>query len=189
MGITYLNKNAQGGTQSQTSKLFGNRFGFGISRIPRNWKVFKNTYNMSSLVENSSSSSQGEAEEPKATSADSENNHSKKERKPPATSSKRNTHSDFVGIPGLKSKHELQIRQFRRWARSKNWGEFHHNHYDWWAFPIADRSSHGTAYSVYDWEVDALKEDTEFMSNFKDGLKLLAESWGKRHSLPTSTLQ
>ena len=132
---------------------------------------------MSSLVENSSSSStQCEAEEPKAASADTRSP-SRKESKP-VTSPQRNTHSDFVGIPGLISKHDSQIRQFRRWARSKHWGEFHHNHYDWWAFPIADRSSHGTAYSVYNWEVDALKENNEFMSNFKDGLKLLAESWG-----------
>jgi hypothetical protein len=53
-----------------------------------------------------------------------------------------------------------------------------HSHYDWWAFPISDASSHGLKYSVYAEEVKELKKDPVFISRFRTGLKLLAESWG-----------
>ena len=28
------------------------------------------------------------------------------------------------------------------------WATFHHSHYDWWAFPIDQPSSYGSAYQV-----------------------------------------
>lgn len=36
-----------------------------------------------------------------------------------------------------------QNHNFQKWYHKKNWQTFHSSHYDWWAFPIDEVSSHG----------------------------------------------
>ena len=90
----------------------------------------------------------------------------------------KNSSSDFVGLIKLKSTHAKQIDNFRHWAAQKEWISFHENHYDWWTFPINDKSSFGLTYTVFKEETDLLQTDSEFMNNFRDGLRLVALSWG-----------
>lgn len=87
------------------------------------------------------------------------------------------TSRDFVGLAQLKSTHAKQISDFRLWASKHDWIQFHENHYDWWTFPINDKSSFGLAYTVFKYETDTLQTDPEFMSNFREGLRLIALSW------------
>lgn len=50
--------------------------------------------------------------------------------------------------------------------------------FDWWMFPISRKSQHGTAWSVFPKDIQALKSDTEFMDSYRKGVKLVAKSWG-----------
>ena len=89
----------------------------------------------------------------------------------------RNTSTQFVGLQTLRGEHAAQIVQFKTWAR-RGFGEFHHNHYDWWAFPIDEPSSKGFRYVVLKGDIEELKKDRDFMAQYLDGLSLLSASWG-----------
>ena len=88
-----------------------------------------------------------------------------------------NTHPDFLGLQVIKSEHAAQISRFQDWAR-RGYGDFHHNHYDWWAFPIDEPSSKGYRYVVLKGDIEDLKKDREFMARYITGLNLLCASWG-----------
>ena len=89
----------------------------------------------------------------------------------------RNTHRDFVGLSGMKISHCAQITKFQEWSR-QGYKDFHHNHYDWWAFPIDEPSSYGYKYVVLSEDINELKTDKVFMARYKRGLELIFESWG-----------
>src|SRR5437868_930334 len=90
----------------------------------------------------------------------------------------KNTHPEFVGIPKLLNLHAETLQMFRFWAKDHAWDQFHHHHYDWWMFPIDERStSYDYAYSVYDAEVQELRT-RGFVEDLAEGLDLLAWSWG-----------
>ena len=97
---------------------------------------------------------------------------------PPAPPSSSSQRPDFVGVEELKRLHREQIELFEDWARSGQWELFHLNHFDWWAFPINEESSHGLRFTVYEEEISQLKEDPLFMENYRKGLALIAASWG-----------
>ncbi len=84
----------------------------------------------------------------------------------------RNAHKEFAGLPALKAEHAAQIRKFQKWAKN-GYGDFHHNHYDWWAFPIDEPSSKGFRYVVKHGDIEELKRDGEFMALYLEGLDLL----------------
>ena len=84
----------------------------------------------------------------------------------------------FVGIRRLKEKHNEQLLDFEKWAKSGNWLAFHEAHYDWWMFPIDQPSRLGLMYTVNQSDIDNLKKDQEFMSNYLRGVELLLLSWG-----------
>jgi hypothetical protein len=88
-----------------------------------------------------------------------------------------NTHRDFPGLQAIKSEHAAQISRFQDWA-NRGYEDFHHNHYDWWAFPIDEPSSKGFRYVVLKGDIEDLKKDREFMARFITGLDLLCASWG-----------
>ncbi len=88
-----------------------------------------------------------------------------------------NTHPDFPGLQVIKSEHAAQISKFQAWAK-QGYGDFHHNHYDWWAFPIDEPSSKGYRYVVLKGDIEDLKTDREFMGRYITGLNLLCASWG-----------
>ena len=89
----------------------------------------------------------------------------------------RNLYPDFAGLQAIKAEHAAQISKFQEWAR-RGYGDFHHNHYDWWAFPIDEPSSKGYRYVVKKGDIEELKKDREFMARYIQGLELLCASWG-----------
>lgn len=91
---------------------------------------------------------------------------------------KKNEHDEFVGLDNLIAKNDVQVQQFVQWAKNKDWADFHHNHYDWWMFPIDQVSRLGFAYTVYEKEIESLKVNQIFIKNLKLGTNLLLLSWG-----------
>lgn len=90
----------------------------------------------------------------------------------------KNTHNEFIGIDELKKQHNKQICLFEEWAVNREWLSFHKSHYDWWAFPFDKPSSYAFAYTIYDEEVNKLKEDKFFIEKYLKGVELLMLSWG-----------
>ncbi len=84
----------------------------------------------------------------------------------------------FAGLEAMKAKHASTLRDFRRWAAARDWMAFHQNHYDWWMFPTDEPSGFGLAYTVFDEEIEELKQDTRYMANLVEGAVLLGRSWG-----------
>ena len=89
-----------------------------------------------------------------------------------------NTDSSFVGLERIKQAQAGQLVEFEAWAAQNLWNCFHLNHYDWWAFPINRRSAYGLAWTVYEGEIDALKQDPRFLQSYLRGVQLVAASWG-----------
>lgn len=84
----------------------------------------------------------------------------------------------FVGVEKLVRIHKAQIDAFEEWAHAGRWGDFHRNHYDWWAFPIDAPSSYGFEYSVSEESVQLLLANNEFITSLRKGAQLLMRSWG-----------
>ncbi|MEI6309661.1 MAG: hypothetical protein WCP58_08480 [bacterium] len=89
-----------------------------------------------------------------------------------------NTDASFIGIAGLKHTHQGQVADFQRWAAQGDWERFHSSHYDWWAFPIDQKSGYGLMYTVYEGEIAELKRDSSFLEDYCRGVSLVAASWG-----------
>ena len=87
-------------------------------------------------------------------------------------------HPEFIGCEKLVERHRNQITSFRQWASASDWNSFHHNHYDWWAFPITAPSSYGHMFSVSAESVAHLKADKDFIVELAEGAQLLLQSWG-----------
>ena len=90
----------------------------------------------------------------------------------------RNTHAEFVGLAKIKEKQKWQLDLFKAWAAKGQWSQIHSSHYDWWMFPIDEKSSYGFAWTVYDGDVLELKKDGQYMQDYLQGVDLLATSWG-----------
>ena len=89
----------------------------------------------------------------------------------------RNTHPEFVGLEKMKEKQKWQLDLFKAWAAEDQWSEIHTAHYDWWMFPIDQKSSFGFAWTVYEGDVLELKKDDQYIRNYSQGVDLLATSW------------
>lgn len=90
----------------------------------------------------------------------------------------KNEHTEFIGLETLKTKQAAQLQLFEEWTRKKDWHRFHASHYDWWMFPYGKHSQFGFAYTVYESEIQALKQDPTFIRNYLRGIELLLLSWG-----------
>src|SRR5262245_708916 len=53
---------------------------------------------------------------------------------------KRNRDPAFVGIQALKDKQRWQLGKFQQAAACDDWMAIHQDHYDWWMFPIDEKS-------------------------------------------------
>ncbi len=91
---------------------------------------------------------------------------------------KANPDPSFVGVKALKEKHADTLTDFRRWALAKDWDSFHRSHYDWWMFPTDEPSGFGFAYTVFEEEIEELREDGRYLEGLQEGAALLARSWG-----------
>ena len=96
--------------------------------------------------------------------------------------------NEFVGVQEMKRLHQVgeeghaygSYEKFLEWANKGDWylfGPMHH-HYDWWMFPIADRSSYGLKYTVTEESVEELKNDEQYMKNYRHAIQLMFQSWG-----------
>jgi hypothetical protein len=56
--------------------------------------------------------------------------------------------SEFVGLAALKEKLTHQIGLFEGWVNSGAFLSVHHSHYDWWVFPMDEKSQYGWKYCV-----------------------------------------
>ncbi len=85
----------------------------------------------------------------------------------------------------IKNKQQDHLRKLNTLAELGQWAhlQMHTAHpdsgFDWWMFPI-DRASagFGDQYRVNQGDIEALKEDPVFMKNYREGVSLVAKSWG-----------
>src|SRR5262249_46870431 len=90
-----------------------------------------------------------------------------------------NTDPSFKGIDAIKKKQKEQLTLFKAWASEGRWAMFHQSHYDWWMFPIDEKSnSYGLEWTVYEGDIARLKQDADYIQNYLEGVRLLALSWG-----------
>jgi len=54
----------------------------------------------------------------------------------------------FVGCDALKAQQKTQLKFFESWVENGQWMKIHTSHYDWWMFPIDEKSSRGVKYTV-----------------------------------------
>lgn len=67
---------------------------------------------------------------------------------------KYNTDTAFVGIDAIKNKQKEQLTQFEAWAAQGRWKKFHESHYDWWMFPVDEKTlTHGLVWTVYEGDI------------------------------------
>ena len=92
---------------------------------------------------------------------------------------------NFVGLAVLKKRQKEHLHTLQEWANQGQWQHLqtHTSHpdsgFDWWMFPVNRASaSYGDAYHIGLDDVEILKKDPEFMQNYRDGVVLVAESWG-----------
>lgn len=78
----------------------------------------------------------------------------------------------------LKEKQKQQLQQLEEWAAEGKWFNIHNAHYDWWMFPLHRPSSYNYEYSVTKEDVQRLKQDNEFMKNYRKGVTVVAKAWG-----------
>ena len=85
----------------------------------------------------------------------------------------------FYGHKKMRDKQQEQLELFRKWKQESKWKDLHNAHYDWWAFPI-DRGSaaYGDGYSVAGKNIDALKNDPQYMDNLREMASIYAEAMG-----------
>jgi len=99
-----------------------------------------------------------------------------------------NLNASFVGIEAMKKALRNQdgagngnLNKFINWAQAGTWEQFgpNYHHYDWWMFPI-DKSSqgYGFQYTVYQDDIQQLKEDRDWLKDYRLGAILLMQSWG-----------
>ena len=84
----------------------------------------------------------------------------------------------FIGLDTIKKKNSEQVKEFRTYAKYKDYHLFHNTHYDWWTFPIEKKSKFGFGYSIDLIDAKILKQDKIYMDNYLEGVKLLALAWG-----------
>jgi len=66
-----------------------------------------------------------------------------------------------------------------QWQHIQTHTSHGHSGFDWWMFPIKRPSlGKGTRYTVNDEQIKTLKANPEFMKSYRDGVILVAKSWG-----------
>lgn len=69
-----------------------------------------------------------------------------------------------------------QLDTFRRHAVAGEWSAIHHDHYDWYMFPVEDGSQ--PQYNVHVGDVAELSSDEEWSARYRESLTLVAAAWG-----------
>jgi len=87
--------------------------------------------------------------------------------------------AEYIGDDLLVSEQARQVSEFEKWAKSKNWNNFHKEHFDWWTFPIDKGSSHsGFAYDVSGEPLERLRNNPKYLSSISRAAELYNRSLG-----------
>lgn len=75
------------------------------------------------------------------------------------------------------------LNLFRKWQKQGDWEKFgpDYSHYDWWMFPVKGfkgASATTQEYAVTSEDVKILKNNSKFMADYLEGVKLVCLSWG-----------
>eukprot|EP01059_Diplonema_ambulator_P015364 TRINITY_DN26493_c0_g1_i1.p1 TRINITY_DN26493_c0_g1~~TRINITY_DN26493_c0_g1_i1.p1 ORF type:complete len:213 (+),score=25.63 TRINITY_DN26493_c0_g1_i1:60-641(+) len=84
----------------------------------------------------------------------------------------------FVGLGEVKRQQAKTLEDFRKWVNDGDFGTLHSSHFDWWMFPIDERSSRGAAYILSPADAQRVATDAAFISDIREGVRLLLFSWG-----------
>jgi hypothetical protein len=76
----------------------------------------------------------------------------------------------------MKNVQARQLAVFRKHANNNDWDEIHHDHYDWFMFPIEDGSQ--SQYNVLSDDVKELLNDETWHAGYKEAVILVAKAWG-----------
>jgi len=71
---------------------------------------------------------------------------------------------------------QRQLNIFRKKAAKGLWDEIHHDHFDWYMFPIEDGSQ--SQYNVLEKDIEELKSDEEWHNGYLQGVEFVAKAWG-----------
>jgi len=71
---------------------------------------------------------------------------------------------------------QRQLKVFRKKAAKGRWDEIHHDHFDWYMFPIEDGSQ--SQYNVLEKDVEELKACAEWHDGYLEGVEFVAKAWG-----------
>ena len=92
---------------------------------------------------------------------------------------------EYVGNDALKDKQKNHLAKLKALADNSEWEHIrkHTSHkdsgFDWWMFPTDRRSSgYGPKYQVDSQSLSELKKDKEFIDSYREGVVLVAKSWG-----------
>lgn len=89
-----------------------------------------------------------------------------------------NDSPQFAGLDAIKTAQREQLAKFEAAASRGRWKDIHHDHYDWWMFPVDSPSSHGLKWTVYAGDIDELEHDSTFLRDYRRGVELLMLAWG-----------
>jgi hypothetical protein len=124
-------------------------------------------------------------EDPKDSSRTLSSNLTPQKRKPPNhvnvrrkffNSGTRTRNPYRTSLEKMKKAQKKQLEQFRKYANKNSWQSIHHDHYDWFMFPIEDGSQY--QYNVLEDDVKELLEDSEWLAGYKEGVQIVSKAWG-----------
>ena len=84
-----------------------------------------------------------------------------------------------VQLDGLPSfKYYVGLKYFRKKLKQNKLEDIHasHIHYDWYMFPVEDGSQ--AKFNVLQNDVKELKKNSEWLSNYREAVKIVAKAWG-----------
>jgi len=81
-----------------------------------------------------------------------------------------------ASLEEMKRTQHAQLKTFRLKAKFGKWAEIHHDHFDWYMFPIEDGSQ--SEYNVFAADVAELIADPEWRDRYHESVKLVAAAWG-----------
>ncbi len=95
------------------------------------------------------------------------------------------SHGDFVGIPALKKKQREHLKKLEDLAQQGHWTHIQKqtmhplSSFNAWMLPTSSASEkHGDRYRLTPYNIEMLRNDAEWMKNYRRGVCLIAKSWG-----------
>lgn len=111
--------------------------------------------------------------------SDKKNGSGEKKYTEPINYYEREEYKTYGGSEDLMLKNIEQHKTFTDWTKTKDWEKFHFSHFDWWAFPIDEKSNtYGQQYAVPNEEIKILRQDKEFLERLDENLKNATTAYG-----------